>query len=86
MTFTGWQLRAYRQQARITQAQLGEAVQMTRNAIAKIEAQDRVIRDIEVLKALQRVLCIPYEIVGFVPIEDVTITGTAARIIDHHTS
>lgn len=38
MAFTGWQLQAYRQRAGITQAQLGEAVQMTRSAIAKIEA------------------------------------------------
>lgn len=85
MALTGSQLRAYRKQASITQAQLGEAIQMTRHAIAKIETQDRVIHDIEVLKALQRVLCIPYEVIGFVPIEDITIIGNAARIIANHT-
>lgn len=54
---------------------------MSRDAIAKIEAQDRVIRDIEMLKMLQKALNIPYEVIGFIPIEHICKAGSYIKIL-----
>lgn len=67
--FTGQQLREYRQKRKWTQQQLGERAYMSRAAIARIEADNRVIDSLEQLKAFQAALQIPYHVVGFIPIE-----------------
>ncbi|MBE3564797.1 MULTISPECIES: helix-turn-helix transcriptional regulator [Thermogemmatispora] len=67
--FTGKQLREYRRRRHLTQKQLGKAVCMSRDAIAKIELYNRVISDIQTLKALQKALNIPYDVIGFIPID-----------------
>jgi transcriptional regulator with XRE-family HTH domain len=67
--FTGRQLREYRHRRHLSQRALGKAVCMSRDAIAKIELYNRAISDIQTLKALQRALNIPYEVIGFIPIE-----------------
>lgn len=67
--FMGQQLKEYRRKRHWTQAQLGEATCMSREAISKIEAQNRVISDIATLKSFQQALNIPYGVIGFIPIE-----------------
>lgn len=67
--FTGHQLREYRKKRTWTQKQLGEQTCMSRAAIARIEADNRIIDSFEQLKLFQLVLRIPYHIIGFIPIE-----------------
>lgn len=81
IAFTGYQLRIYRRNRGLTQKELSSVVQMSRDAIAKIEAQDRVIRDIEMLKMLQKALNIPYEVIGFIPIEHICKAGSYIKIL-----
>ncbi|GCE49850.1 helix-turn-helix protein [Thermosporothrix hazakensis] len=66
---TGKHLRFYRVVHGLTQKQLAERVGMGRNTIMTIETQNRVIRNIEQLMALQKALHIPYEEIGFMPVE-----------------
>ena len=67
--FTGHQLREYRQKRGWTQKQLGEQTYMSRDAIARIEADNRVIDSFEQLKSFQMALRIPFHVIGFIPIE-----------------
>jgi len=67
--FTGKQVRSYRRSRGLTQEQLASVLGISRAAIAKMEQENRVIRDIGMLKALQNVLGIPYNSIGFIPIE-----------------
>ncbi len=48
---------------------LAIAPALTRAAISKIEANNRVISDIEFLIAIQQLLSIPYGVIGFIPID-----------------
>lgn len=76
--FTGHQLREYRQRRGWTQRQLGEKTCMSRDAIARIETDNRVIDSFAQLKAFQTALRIPYHVIGFISVEDYkyTISGS----------